>query len=378
MLVKKILIAPDKFKGSVTGEEICQILKEEIISRCATVEVMTSPLADGGDGSIAILSQFMEIEECVCDTFDPLGRPIKASYFRSEDAAFIELASASGLVLLDQEDRNPMYTSTYGTGLLIKEAMDQGLKHIYLFLGGSSSNDGGIGIAHALGYRFLDATGKTLDPIGASLKLISTIEVPKEQYAIEKFTICCDVNNPPFGKNGAAHTYGEQKGASEQEREYLDEGIQNLCAQLSVLSGLDLSNMSGGGAAGGTAICPTAFLGGEIISGMDFIAEITNLESHVKWADLVLSGEGALDHQSFNGKVISGVAKYCKKYDKPLWLVVGRNDLSDAEAWQLGADKVFSIFERAEDLADAMEHSKQYLREIGKEIGEENQILDFT
>ena len=365
-MAKRILIAPDKFKGSLSGKEICDILKKEISNTIPDIQIEICPLADGGDGSIEILSNYLEIKEKSCITSDPLGRPISASYFYSENAAYIELASASGLVLLEDDERNPMYTSTFGTGVLIKDALNSNLTEIYLFLGGSSSNDGGIGIANALGYKFLDASGKELEPVGKSLPFIASIK-KDETVDFKSFTICCDVTNPPFGPHGAAWVYGKQKGANLDEIEHLDEGIKHLCTMINNHTGKDVSHLSGGGAAGGTALCPTAFFDGQIISGMDFISKMTNLETKVSNADLVISGEGKLDAQSFDGKVISGVSKLCARHDKDLWLTVGKNDLSEAEIEEIGAAKVFSIMEYAQDLEDAMQNGKNYLSKIGKE-----------
>ena len=364
---KRILIAPDKFKGSLSGKEICEILKNEITKAIPDIQIETCPLADGGDGSIEILSNYLEIKEKICDTFDPLSRPTKASYFYSEDAAYIELAAASGLVLLKNEERNPMHTSTYGTGVLIQDALTSGLKNIYLFLGGSSTHDGGIGIAHALGYRFLDASGDILEPVGKSLPAIANIDLVEARSRFDSFTICCDVTNPPFGPRGAARVYGQQKGANPEEIDHLDHGIQKLCASIKAHTGKDVSKLPGGGAAGGTALCPTAFFEGQIISGMDFISKMTDLETKVSKADIIISGEGKLDAQSFDGKVISGVAKLCKKYDKDLWLTVGKNELSLQEIENMGASKVFSVMDHASDLMDAIENGRDYLARIGVE-----------
>lgn len=365
---KNILIAPDKFKGSLSSDEICSILKSEIQHAIPEAIVVTCPLADGGDGSIEILSKYMEIKERYCDTLDPLGKPIKATYFKSEDTAYIELASASGLVLLEKSECNPMHTSTYGTGLLIKDAIDIGLKNIYLFLGGSSTNDGGIGIAAALGYIFEDQYGNQLSPKGSNLSLIARIKPPREKVLFDKFMICCDVNNPPYGPNGAAQVYGSQKGANDLEISELDKGIKNLCQQIKVYNGVSLSGLKGGGAAGATALCPSAFFNAEIISGFDFIAMTTGLVSKIGAADMVISGEGKLDLQSFNGKVVSGVSSICRKVNKQLWLVVGKNDLSIDEYHEFGANRVLSIFEKANNLEDAMGNSRKYLTSIGKEI----------
>ena len=203
---QKILIAPDKFKGSLSAFEVCHILKNEIVSVLPHAQVESCPLADGGDGSLAILSSYLDLEKQDCVTVDPIGRPIHTQYYTSNKVAYIELASASGLVLLGEVERNPMHTSTYGTGLQIKDAIDKGMEHIFLFLGGSATNDGGVGIAQALGYTFYDQGGYELSSIGSSLAAIDKIMAPKD-VKFNRITLCCDVSNPPYGPNGAAHVF---------------------------------------------------------------------------------------------------------------------------------------------------------------------------
>jgi len=364
----KVLIAPDKFKGSLTAMELCMLLKDEI-SPYAEVEIC--PLADGGDGSLEVLKAYLQLEEIICDAVDPLGRPNKAAYYMHDKTAYIELAVASGLVLLNKSEQNPMLTSTFGTGLVIKNAIARGAEKIYLFLGGSSTNDGGIGIAHALGYDFKDKNENVLSPVGSSLQKVAKIEASENLVLPKELILCCDVKNPPFGEHGAARVYAKQKGASAEEIEQLDQGMKNLCTQLMKWHGTDTADLEGGGAAGGVAVALYGLFAARMQRGFDLIAKVTDLESKILNSDLVISGEGKIDIQSFHGKVPSEVAGLCRKYGKRLVLMVGKNDLSTREMKKLGAERLYAVDDFALSLEDAMGNARYYVRGIGKKILEQ-------
>lgn len=369
----KVLIAPDKFKGSLSAKAVCQAIEKGLKKRGNPVEVISHPMADGGDGSLKVLADCLDLESQMVQTFDPLGREITAQYFASSNAAFIEVASASGLVLLKEKERNPLNTSTFGTGKMILDALSKGYQKVYLFLGGSATNDAGIGIAAALGCQFLDEQKRVLQPIGENLSHINSIEPSSNfdfDFDFENFnmTLLCDVTNPLFGKNGAAHVYAPQKGATAEDVEYLDKGLRNFSRVVLQQFGMDVSRLSGGGAAGGIGAGLTALFRAKMEKGFDVIAKLTDLEQQIQEADWVISGEGKLDRQSLQGKVIDGVAKLCKKYRKPLTLFVGKNDLPIQEAEVLGVKDIFSIYEMAENLEDAMENGARYLEEMVREI----------
>ena len=364
----KILLCPDKFKGSLTAMEICELLKDEISLHLPQASFDICPMADGGEGSLEILSQNLEMDEITTQTVDALGRPILASYYSFENCAYIELANTSGLVQLEPRERNPMITSTYGTGIQIRDAIEKGFEKIYLFIGGSATNDGGIGIAKALGFQFFDRRNNELDANGESLSEIFRLEFSKGSIDLPKIIVCSDVRNPPFGTDGAAHVYAAQKGASKADIERLDQGLINLCHQLQLFSGIDCSLLAGGGAAGGVGISLTALFGAEIKSGMAMISEILDLEEKIKKADIVISGEGKLDRQSLQGKVVSGVINLSRDHDKITMLVVGQNALSRIETLELNINNVHSIMDYAQDLEDAMSNGKKYIREIGRRI----------
>ncbi|MGK0315789.1 MAG: glycerate kinase [Saprospiraceae bacterium] len=367
-LSPRILIAPDKFKGSMTAYEISSILKSEIEKVIPAANVSCSPLADGGDGSIEILAKYVKLEKKLVESVDPLGRLLQTVYYKSATTAYIELASSSGLVLLKEDERNPLNTSTHGTGLEIKDALENGIDHIVLFLGGSATHDGGIGIAAALGYSFLDCDGKELPPIGASLGLIRTMKSSPNMITLKSMTLCCDVNNPPTGINGAASVYAKQKGASVEQMKLLDEGLGNLCNQIYLFNRNEVINLIGAGAAGGVPVCLVGLFGASIISGVDYIIKKVNLEAEIANSDFIISGEGSLDAQSLNGKVVSGVAQLCKDYNKPLFLTVGKNELGQTELNSLDVERVYEIINYAKDINDAIQNGSYYLRKIGQQI----------
>lgn len=358
----KILIAPDKFKGSLTAEEVCLAIEKGLKQQLAQVATTLHPMADGGDGSLKVLANYLNFTTQTVQTVDPLGRAITAQYYTTSKAAFIEVASASGLVLLSAKDRNPLNTSTFGTGIMIADALSKSYREFYLFLGGSATNDAGIGIATALGTTFLDKNKKALQPIGKSLPLIDTITHhanPKLEGV--KMTLLCDVTNPFFAKNGAAHVYAAQKGASTEEIAYLDAGLKHFAQLLHRETGVAINNQQGSGAAGGIAGGLMALFGAKIAMGFEVIAKLTGLEEKVKQADWVISGEGKLDVQSLQGKVVNGLAKLCQKHQKSLTLFVGKNDLPQHAEKHLNAKQIHAITQKASSNNDAMSNAAKYL-----------------
>ena len=361
----KILIAPDKFKGSLSALEVCQAIEKGIKKKGKDLEVIIHPMADGGDGSLLVLKDYLSLSPQEILTVDPIGREISARYFTSSEAAFIEVASASGLVLLSQEERDPMKTSTFGTGIMIADAIAKGFRQVYLFLGGSATNDAGMGIASALGCQFLDEQKEIVKPIGGNLQQVKYIEArPHFDFKNINLTLLCDVINPLFGRNGAAHIYAAQKGASPEQIEYLDEGLKNVSQVLQRQTGIDVSHLPGSGAAGGIGGGLVALFAARIEKGFDVIADLTDLENRIKEADYVISGEGKLDEQSLQGKVIDGMARLCAMHGKALALMVGKNDLSQENVMALDTSPVLSIFERAINLTDAMSNGAKYLEEM--------------
>ncbi len=363
----KILLAPDKFKGSLTAQAVCAALSKGILHANPQATIIARPMADGGDGSLAILDYYFTLKTITKKVQDPLGRPITATYKMGEGRAYIELAIASGLALLKPEERNCMRTSTYGTGTLIADALDKGATEIFLFLGGSATNDAGMGIATALGCQFLGKNNQELQPIGENLPLIKNIKLsPNFDFNNIKMTLLCDVTNPLFGLNGAAYVYAPQKGATTEQVEYLDKGLRNFSQVVHQQLGIDVSSLPGGGAAGGIGAGLTALLGAKMEKGFAVIAQLTDLEKQIQQADWVISGEGKLDTQSLQGKVIDGVASLCKKHQKPLYLFVGKNDLPKQVTDNLAIKQIFSIAKNAKNLEDAMLNGAKYLEEMAQ------------
>ena len=364
----KILIAPDKFKGSLTAKEVCDALTKGIQKANKKVEIISKPLADGGDGSLEVLSHYFDVQTVQLTAHDPLFRPIQASYKIADQTAYIEMATASGLVLLQEEERNPLFTSSIGTGELLLDALRKGATHIYLFIGGSATNDGGIGIAHALGYRFYDENDHLLSPIGRSLNLIHRIDSSQLLVDVEAITIqvVCDVNNPFFGKNGAAYVYAPQKGATPEQVSYLDLGLRRLSQQLIYHGYPPVGLVAGAGAAGGVGGGSMAFLKAKLVSGIDTFLEITSLASAMQICDMVITGEGKLDGQSMQGKVVNGVCQLARQYNKPVIVVCGMIEKNALANFPI--QKAYSILARSTSVHEAMENAFDKLTAIGEEM----------
>ncbi len=366
----QILIAPDKFKGSLSAMEVCLAIEEGLQQNENKFKIQHHPMADGGDGSLEVIDKHLKLTKQLSTSTDPLGRPLNTFYFSSSNTAFIELAKASGLVLLKKEERNPLDTTTFGTGQMIAQAIAKGIKNIYLFLGGSATNDGGMGIAAALGIQFFDHNQTLLEPCGENLSKVESIKVsPSFDIESIKFTLLCDVNNPLFGPNGAAHIYAKQKGADEKMIQSLDHGLKHFNKKLFKQTGVDTAELPGSGAAGGIAAALVSIFNANIKSGIDSFAELTDLETQIQQADIVISGEGRLDAQSLQGKVIDGVARLCKKHGKPFILFVGKNDLSKQEQTELGAAEIYAVMDHASGLEDGMKNGAGYLRKLGLKCG---------
>ncbi len=362
----KILLCPDKFKGSLTAQEVCDMLREGIHQSLPKTEVISHPIADGGDGSIRILYNRLNLHSKKIDTIDPLGRKIQAEYAYSDNTAFIELASASGLVLLNKTERNPLITSTRGTGYMIKDALENGFKKIYLFIGGSATNDAGIGLAQALGFNFMDQNGHQLDPVGMHLINIEKIEnsSPFDFTSIE-ITVLCDVTNPMYGPEGAAYTYARQKGGSSETIKKLDDGLRHFNTILCKTIDRDISSIQGMGAAGAVGASLSGLLNAKLIGGFQLMSEITGLEEAIKSADVVITGEGKIDHTSYQGKVVGNVLSLCQKHHTPCGVVGGV--VENANSSFLFTQ---SIISKAIDIEESMHSPKKYLKKIGQEIGD--------
>jgi len=338
-----ILIAPDKFKGSLTAQQVCEAVKEGLLKTDPSLQVISLPLADGGEGMSALLTSFSGGTSLNISVRDPLFRNIQAAYGISRDGgiAFIEMATASGLMLLGREERNPLKTSSVGTGDLVRDALDRGVKHIVLGIGGSATNDAGIGVVHALGVKYFDEHGRILSPVGESLIRVHDVDISSLHPRLHQvsITILCDVDNPLHGPTGAAFVFAPQKGANESMVRRLDQGLRHYGQVLERRFKKSMT-FAGAGAAVGLAVSLVAIAPVHIRRGADFIMDFVGLEHHIRSADLVITGEGKIDSQTLSGKVVKGVTDLAQKWNKPVMAVTGKSDLSDQELHAMGVQQL--------------------------------------
>ena len=361
----KFVIAPDKFKGSLTGFEFCDAVAEGLQMVFKDAEIINKPLADGGDGTMEVAKYYINGEKITITLSDPLFRPINASYLYSEETkiAYIEMAEASGLKLLGDDERNCMVTTTSGTGELIYDALEKGAKEIILGIGGSATNDGGMGMANALGYQFLDEHGKELVPIGQNLSKVKSIDDSNKHVRLKevKIKVACDVTNPFYGLNGAAYIYAAQKGASENEIIVLNNGLHNLAEVIKSNYNIDLQKINGAGAAGGVGGGALTFLDGELISGINLIKELADFDATIDGADWIITGEGQLDEQTLSGKTIDGVITSAKIKNIPVAALCGSVSISVNQQNKFGLTYVSSIVRGISTLQEAMNNSHENL-----------------
>lgn len=338
--MKKIVIAPDSFKGTLSSLQVCNIVKESLLEERDDLEIIEVPIADGGEGMTeSFMCAFPGSEKIELIAKSPLGRDIEVYYaIVSGDTAVIEMAMASGITIEKQNDA--MMASTYGTGQIIKDALDKGIRKFFLGIGGSATTDGGIGCTAALGGKFMDKDGKEVSLCGQGLADIAVIDLSDLDSRIKdsEITVLCDVKNPLYGKNGAAYIFGPQKGASEKQVEALDAGLKNLADISAEYLGKDFSQCEGTGAAGGLGFALIAFLGGKLKGGIDHILDMLDFDEKVKDADLVITGEGKMDYQSLMGKLPFGVAKRCAH--TKVVAVVGLNTADEKQIADLGISQV--------------------------------------
>lgn len=320
--MKKIILAFDSFKGSAGSLEIAGAARKGISKECPHCNVVSFPIADGGEGTTEAICTGLEVNHVTCTAHDPLMNPIEVTYGITPDGttAILEMASASGLPLVPEALRNPMNTSTYGTGEIIRDALQKGCRRFILGIGGSATNDAGTGMLSALGIRFLDESGNPLKPIGSNLIRIAAIDDSSLHPALQEatFTIACDVNNPFYGPQGAAFVYAPQKGASPEEVIALDEGLRHYADILRNQKGADIAVLPGAGAAGGMGGGLLPFLHATLKPGIDAILDILRFEESLHEADLIFTGEGKLDAQTGMGKALGGILQMAQGRNVPV------------------------------------------------------------
>lgn len=358
----KVLVAPDSFKGSLTSGQIIELVEaagKRVLPDC---QVLKMPIADGGEGTVDALVEILKGEKRQLAVKNPLLETVYAAYgIVNGDTAVIEMAQASGLPLIEMERRNPLYTSTYGTGELIRGVLEAGFRKIIIGIGGSATNDGGIGAMEALGARFLDEQGRQVKGIGESLGAIETIDLSNlmPELKAADIQVMCDVDNPLTGQRGATFVYGPQKGGTAEILERLEVGMLHYERLIRRDLGIDLSQIEGAGAAGGLGGALMAFLGAKLKSGIETILEVVDFAHILGDVDLVVTGEGRLDRQSAYGKVISGIGKACLKQGVPVVALVGSIGEGAEAIYDCGISGIVPIVNGPMTLAEAMDKAQQ-------------------
>ena len=341
--MKKCVVVSDSFKGTVSSREICAIAQQVIPRHFPACEVVCIPVADGGEGTVDCFIQAMGAQRVEVTVTNALGEKSAAAYARIGELAIIEMAAAAGLPQVGAL-RCPGTATTYGVGELIAHAVDSGCRKILLGLGGSATNDGGCGCAAALGVRFYDADGQSFVPVGDTLGRIARIDTAEAEALLRsvEITVMCDVTNPLYGPTGAAYVFAPQKGADAEKVKSLDAGLRHFGDVIRSQYGLDVSAMPGAGAAGGMGAGCVSLLGGTIQSGIDAVLDVTGFDRQLEGADLVITGEGRIDSQSADGKVISGVARRTRAKGVPLIAIAGGIADSAGAVYDIGVSAMFS------------------------------------
>ena len=363
--MKKFLLVPDSFKGTLSSKQICEIITEKIAKHFPDAQAISIPVADGGEGSVECFLSAMGGELVKCEAQNPYFEEMEGFYGLLNDGrtAVIEMAACAGLPLVEDR-KNPCLTTTYGVGLLIRNAVLLGVKEIILGLGGSSTNDFGCGAAAALGVEFYGKDGKFI-PTGGTLAQIERINIDEVLPELRnvKITLMCDVKNKVYGKNGAAYVYAPQKGASPEQVQLLDEGLKHVCDVVKRDLGRDISDMQGGGAAGAMAGGMVAFFDASVKMGIDAVLDTVGFDDLLADADAVFTGEGKIDSQSLEGKVVCGVARRAAAKKVPVIAVVGGVDGDISPVYELGVNSVFTINRMPEDFSVSRYKSKENLSE---------------
>ena len=368
----KIIIAPDSFKESVSASRCAQAIKAGFVSIFPQAECVCLPIADGGEGTVEAMVEATDGKMVMLPVMGPMGDFVGAFYGLSGDGqtAFIEMAAASGLMLVPAGERNPLRATSYGTGELIRHALDAGVRHIILGIGGSATVDGGMGMAQALGARFLDERGESVGLGGGALQRLVKIDLSDLDPRLHdcRIEVACDVDNPLLGERGAAAVFGPQKGACIEMVAVLERGLQNYARVMLAATGQDVAPMVGGGAAGGMGAAARVFLNATLKSGIDIVLDAVHLEEALRDADLVITGEGRMDSQTVGGKAPVGVARIAKKYDIPVIGIAGVLGDGVEAVHQHGIDAVFSILPALAPLAEVLDRGEQNLYACARNI----------
>ena len=370
----KIVIAPDSFKGSLSAIGVSEALAKGVLKAAPTAEIVKLPMADGGEGTVEALVSSTQGTIKQKTVHDPLGKPVKAFYgiLGNGKTAAIEMASASGLPLVPPDKRNPLNTTTFGTGELILAAAAEGCRDFIIGIGGSATTDGGSGMAQALGAKFFDRSGAEIRDFlrGGLLDQVGKIDLSGVAPFIREshFTVACDVDNPLLGPKGCARIYGPQKGASPEIVEQLETNMTIFAEVLERTLGREVRNVPGAGAAGGLGAGLIAFTGAELKLGIEIVLAASHFAEKIKGASLILTGEGRIDFQTAFGKTLSGIAREAKKQSIPVIGIGGMVDADIDNLYDLGMTSFFSICNQPMDLQQAMDRAPALLETVAERI----------
>ncbi len=361
----KIVVAPDSFKGSLSATQVAEAIGEGIRRVLPQAEVVLAPLADGGEGTVEAFVTTAGGRAVPIRVTGPLGDPVDAfiGLIDSDNTAVVEMAAASGLPLVPEDRRNPLMTTSYGTGELIRAALSLGCDRIILGIGGSATNDGGVGMIQSLGGRFRDEKGEEVGFGGGELSRIRSIDLSRLDSRLKtvSVTVACDVENPLTGPNGASAVFGPQKGATAEMVESLDAGLRNLAEVIRQDVGLDIENVPGSGAAGGMGAAALAFLQAELRPGIEIVMDAARFDEKLEGADLMFTGEGRVDSQTLQGKCVSGVMRAARSHGVPVIVLTGGIEPDGYELLEHGALAVLSIVDRPMTLTEAQDRATELL-----------------
>jgi len=368
----KIVIAPDSYKESLSALEVATAIEQGFREIFPDAHYVKLPVADGGEGTVEAMVAATQGGIIKVRVTGPLGENVEGFYGLSgdEQSAFIEMAAASGLEMVAPSLRNPLKTTSWGTGELIRHALDAGVKHIIIGIGGSATNDGGAGMVQALGAKLLDAEDNPIGMGGGELEKLARIDISEldTRLASCRIEVACDVTNPLTGKEGASAVFGPQKGATPEMIARLDDSLAHYAKIIARDLDIDVLNLEGGGAAGGMGAALYAFCGAELRQGIEIVTDALHLDNHVADADLVITGEGRIDSQTIHGKVPVGVAKVAKRYNKPVIGIAGSLTADVGVVHEHGIDAVFSVIYTVCTLEEALKNAEENVRMAARNI----------
>jgi glycerate 2-kinase len=361
----RYLIAPDKFKGSLSAIEVAEIVGTAIESVDSTAIIDLLPIADGGEGTAALLAHHAGARRTTIETIDPIGRPIQAEYYINDSEAIVEMSAASGLWRVEPERRAPLQSSTYGTGIILRHLIENGIKRVLIGLGGSATIDAGLGMAEALGYRFKNKEGMPAEALPARFHQIHRVICPVSEPMPEVIGLA-DVDTRLTGPEGATYTFGAQKGMGVDEIKWFDRELHALVTRLYDSLGSNYADTPGSGAAGGFGYGILTFLKGKLVSGFQIVSERVALAERIQQADLVVTGEGKMDSQTLRGKGPIGVAKLARKFGKPVWGIAGI--VEDCDLVSPFFDCLAALVAGEVTKEEALDRSKALLRQRTTEL----------